>query len=60
MFAGQSRTELGVGNRLLLADETLAANTRLLQARDDIELGDASAPRTNWRKAAKSIGAWEI
>jgi type III restriction enzyme len=60
MFAGQSRTELGVGNGLRLAEEKLAANTRLLQARNDIELGDASAPRTNWRKAAKSTGAWEI
>ena len=36
MFAGQSRTELGVGNGLLLAEEKLAANTRLVQARDDI------------------------
>ncbi len=36
MFAGQSRTELGVGNGLLLAEEKLAANTRLVQARHDI------------------------
>ena len=60
IFAGQSRTELGVGNRLLLAEEKLTANTRLVQARNDIDLTDASAPRTNWRKAAKSTGAWEI
>ncbi|MBI2183166.1 MAG: hypothetical protein HYU31_20455 [Deltaproteobacteria bacterium] len=60
MFAGQSCTELGVGNRPLLAKEKLAANTRLVQVRNDIDLTDASAPRTNWRKAAKSTGAWEI
>jgi len=36
MFSGQSRTELGVGNGLLLAEEKLAANTRLVQARHDI------------------------
>src|SRR3990172_3865951 len=34
IFAGQSRTELGVGNRLLLAEEKLTANTRLVQGRD--------------------------
>ena len=50
MFAGQSRTELGVGNRLLLAEEKLTANTRLVQVRNDIDLSDASAP----------LGAWEL
>jgi len=48
MFAGQSRTELGVGNRLLLAEEKLTANTRLVQARNDIELTDASASLEAW------------
>ncbi len=48
MFAGQSRTELGVGNRLLLAEEKLAANTRLVQVRNDIDLTDASAPLEAW------------
>lgn len=48
MFAGQSRTELGVGNRLLLAEEKLTANTRLVQARNDIEFGDPSAPLEAW------------
>ena len=48
MFAGQSRTELGVGNRLLLAEDKLTANTRLVQARNDIELSDASVPLEAW------------
>jgi type III restriction enzyme len=48
MFAGQSRTELGVGNRLLLAEEKLAASTRLVQARNDIELADTSLPLEAW------------
>src|SRR3990167_8990542 len=48
MFAGQSRTELGVGNRLLLAEEKLATNTRLVQARNDIELADTSLPLEAW------------
>jgi len=48
MFAGQSRTELGVGNRLLLVEEKLTANTRLVQARNDIELTDGSAALEAW------------
>jgi type III restriction enzyme len=48
MFAGQSRTELGAGNRLLLAEEKLRANTRLVQSRNDIDLTDASAPLEAW------------
>ena len=40
MFAGQSRTELAVGNRLLLAEEKLAANARVVQARNDIVTAD--------------------
>lgn len=38
LFAGQERTELGVGNRLILAEDKLTANTRAVQARNDIEL----------------------
>jgi type III restriction enzyme len=33
LFAGQDRTELGVGNRLLLAEDKLAANARGVQTR---------------------------
>jgi hypothetical protein len=31
LFAGQDRTELGVGNRLLLAEDKLQANLRAVQ-----------------------------
>ncbi len=48
MFTGQSRTELGVGNRLLLAEEKLTTNTRLVQSRNDIELTNGSAVLEAW------------
>src|SRR5687768_7011504 len=48
LFEGQARTELGVGNRLLLADEKLAANTRVVQTREDIEVEDPAAPLEGW------------
>jgi type III restriction enzyme len=48
LFAGQARTELGVGNHLLLADEKLHANTRKIQALNDIEIADESAPLEAW------------
>ena len=43
MFAGQSRTELGSGNRLLLAEEKLTANTRLVQTRNHIDIRENSS-----------------
>lgn len=48
LFAGQARTELGVGNHLLLAPEKLLANTRTIQARNDIEIADPAAPMEAW------------
>jgi len=48
LFAGQDQTELGVGNRLLLADEKLLANARNVQTRNDIEVADAAAPLEAW------------
>src|SRR3989304_1916560 len=48
LFAGQARTELGVGNRLLLAEERLQTNTRAIQARNDIEVADPAAPLESW------------
>lgn len=44
LFAGQSRTELGVGNRLLLAEDKLRDNLRAVQERNDIEAADPAAP----------------
>jgi type III restriction enzyme len=48
LFAGQTRTELGVGNQLLLAAEKLHANTRAVQARNDIEVSYPAAPLAAW------------
>jgi type III restriction enzyme len=48
LFAGQTRTELGVGNHLLLAEEKLHANTRAVQARNDIEVAYPGAPLAAW------------
>jgi type III restriction enzyme len=48
LFEGQARTELGLGNRLLLAEERLRENLRLIQARNDIEVPDAAAQPEAW------------
>jgi len=48
LFAGQTRTELGVGNHLLLSAEKLHANTRAVQARNDIEVAYQGAPLAAW------------
>jgi type III restriction enzyme len=48
LFAGQDRSELGVGNRLLVAEEKLAANTRGVQIRSDIDFADPTAPLEAW------------
>ncbi len=48
LFAGQSRTELGVGNRLLLAEEKLRANARIVQTRNDIDVPDPAAELEAW------------
>src|SRR6058998_1345991 len=53
LFAGQTRTELGVGNRLLLAEEKLLANTRAVQARNDINDIEVADPDT-------LLEAWEF
>ena len=42
------RTELGVGNRLLLAEERLQANLRRIQTRNDIEVADPFAVPEAW------------
>ncbi|MGH7428121.1 MAG: DEAD/DEAH box helicase family protein [Gemmatimonadales bacterium] len=48
LFDGQDRTELGLGNRLLLADEKLRDNLRLIQTRNDIEVADAATAPEAW------------
>jgi len=48
LYAGQARTELGVGNRLLVAEEAIAANARAIQAHNDIEAADPEAALEAW------------
>lgn len=48
LFVGRERTELGVGNRMLLAEETLARNLRVIQVRNDIEVTDPAQPPDAW------------
>jgi type III restriction enzyme len=50
LFNGQEQTELGAGNRLLLAEDKLQSNTRSIQVRNDIEIPDP----------ASSLEAWEL
>jgi type III restriction enzyme len=48
LFAGQERSELGLGNRLLLDESKLHANVRDVQARNDIEVADEPAGLEGW------------
>ena len=48
LFEGLEQTELGAANRLLLVDETLRANTRRVQVRNDIDVNDEGAALDSW------------
>ena len=48
LFSGQARTELGVGNSLVLQDEQLRQNVRAVQLRNDIEVSKESDPLESW------------
>lgn len=48
LFSGQDRSELGVGNRLMLAEERLRDNLRAIQTRNDIEVADSTALPEAW------------
>jgi len=48
LYAGQDRTELGVGNRLLLDESKLTGNARTIQAVNDIEIVDTDSPLESW------------
>ena len=48
LFAGQEQTELGVGNRLLLADNSLLTNARLVQAHNEIEVAEPNSLLEGW------------
>ncbi|MBM4013240.1 MAG: hypothetical protein FJ286_18085, partial [Planctomycetes bacterium] len=54
LFAGQSRSELGIGNARLLPDDVLLANTRRIQLRNDIEALPPSGGK------ADALESWEI
>ena len=48
LFSGQARSELGVGNSLVLQAEQLRKNVRAVQLRNNIEPTDESAPLESW------------
>ena len=48
LFAGQERTELGIGNQILIPEEKIVANTRDIQTRFDIDVDDPAAPLQGW------------
>ena len=48
LFVGQESTELGMGNRLLLAEDTLRENTRAVQARNGVGVADDQGVLESW------------
>jgi type III restriction enzyme len=48
LFAGQERSELGIGNRLLVGDDTIRHNLRGIQRRNDIDVADENAAAEGW------------
>lgn len=48
LFEGQERTELGIGNRLLLDDDRLRVNARNVQERNDIEVETEATALESW------------
>ena len=48
MFAGHESTELGAGNRLLLAEDKLRENARAIQLRNDIGVAGPASPLDAW------------
>ncbi len=55
LLQGKERTELGIGNRLLLDDEKLLANARAVQERNDIDLDAGEG-----EGALGDLEAWEL
>jgi type III restriction enzyme len=49
LYAGQERSELGVGNQLLLAEERLRENLRDVQEHNEIEVPDPTAAPEGWQ-----------
>ena len=54
LFAGQARTELGVGNKLHLGQEKLLENLRRVQERNDLDLA-SDVQAWTWAGASESL-----
>lgn len=54
LFAGHARTELGVGNKLLLGQGTLLENLRRVQERHDLDLAE-EVQGWSWNGANESL-----
>jgi type III restriction enzyme len=48
LFAGQQRSELGLGNQLLLPEDDLRANARVVQLRNGIDVATPEAALEAW------------
>jgi type III restriction enzyme len=48
LFAGQERSDLGLGNRLLVDSDKLRESARRIQAQNDIDVADEAAPLEGW------------
>lgn len=48
LFAGQTQTELGIGNQIVVDEERLHENTRAVQHQNDIEITDPAAALEAW------------
>jgi len=48
LLSGLEQTEIGIGNRLLLDDEKLLANTRTVQDTNDIEVANPTQSLESW------------
>ena len=60
LFAGQERSELGLGNRIVADTDRLRANTRLVQARNDIDTPSEAAPLEGWELFDEPAGVGRI
>jgi len=48
LFAGQTQTDLGIGNQIVVDEEKLRENARVVQHRNDIEITDPVAALEAW------------
>lgn len=48
LFEGQVQTEIGVGNRLAVTSDDIRENVRVIQSRNEIEVGDPTSALESW------------